>query len=328
MEVFMNLPITRLAVFALAISLTAVATTAAAQASKPVKILVGFPPGGGIDLIARTLQPALAEELKATVIVENKPGAGGVVAAQELMRATPDGTTILIANMGPFALAPNMAEKRPYDPLKDFTQIAQTTGAAYIAAIPSSHAANTLAEFIAWAKANPNTATFASGGSGSITHLNGELLNGLAGTKLVHVPYKGSAPAVTDLMAGTTHLLVDVAAVVLPNIKGGKLKAIYVTGKERNPLLPNVPTVKEAGFPGLETSGWQGVVAPAGVPADTVKKLSEAIGRALARPDVKAKFEASGSTVVFGSPAEFTELVKTENERWTKVIKAANIKLD
>jgi tripartite-type tricarboxylate transporter receptor subunit TctC len=129
-------------------------------------------------------------------------------------------------------------------------------------------------------------------------------------------------------MAGTTHLLVDVASVVLPNIKGGKLKAIYVTGKERNPLLPNVPTAREAGFPGLETSGWQGVVAPAGMPADALKKLSDAIGRALARPEIKSKLEASGSTVMFGSPAEFSELMKSENERWTKVIKAANIKLD
>jgi tripartite-type tricarboxylate transporter receptor subunit TctC len=306
-----------------------VSTAAFAQpAGKPVKIMVGFPPGGGIDLIARTLQPALADELKTTVIVENKPGAGGVVAAQELTRAPADGSTILIANMGPFALAPNMAEKRPYDPVKDFTHIAQTTGAAYIAAIPASHPANTMAEFIAWAKANADKATFASGGSGSITHLNGELLNAQAGTKLVHVPYKGSAPAVTDLMGGTVHLLVDVASVLMPNIKGGKLKAIYVTGKTRNPELPNVPTVREAGFPGLETSGWQGVVAPAGVPADVAKKLSDAVGRALARADVKQKLEASGSSIVHTSPGEFASLIQSENERWTKIIKAANIKLD
>jgi tripartite-type tricarboxylate transporter receptor subunit TctC len=313
---------------ALAFAATLAIACFAQPAGKPIKIIVGFPPGGGIDLIARTLQPALQDELKTTVIVENKPGAGGVVAAQELVRMPADGSVILIANLGPFALAPNMAEKRPYDPVKDFTHIGQTSGAAYIAAIPASLPANTLAEFIAWAKVNADKANFASGGSGSITHLNGELLNGQAGLKLLHVPYKGSAPAVTDLMSGTAHLLVDVAAVVLPNIKGGKLKAIYVTGKDRNPLLPDVPTAREAGFPGLETSGWQGVVAPAGVPSETVKKLADAIGRALARPEIKSKLEASGSTVMFSSPAEFAALIKSENERWTKVIKGANIKLD
>lgn len=321
----MNKVINRLVTFAVSAMLT---VAAHAQTTKPVKIIVGFPPGGGIDLIARTLQPALQDELKTTVIVENKPGAGGVVAAQELTRAPADGSTVLIANMGPFALAPNMADKRPYDPVKDFTHITQTTGAAYIAAIPASHPANTMAEFITWVKANADKASFASGGSGSITHLNGELLNAQAGIKMVHVPYKGSAPAVTDLMGGTVHLLVDVAAVVMPNIKGGKLKAIYVTGKQRIADLPSVPTVREAGFPGLETSGWQGVVAPAGVPVDVAKRLSDAVGRALARADVKAKLEASGSSIVHTSPAEFASLIQSENERWTKIIKAANIKLD
>jgi tripartite-type tricarboxylate transporter receptor subunit TctC len=320
----MKLLISRVAAFALT---AAIATLAIAQSNKPVRIIVGFPPGGGIDLIARTLQPALQDELKATVIVENKPGAGGVVAAQELVRMPADGSTILIANLGPFALAPNMAEKKPYDPTKDFTPIGQSSGASYIAAIPASLPVNTMAEFIAWAKAQPNP-NFASGGSGSITHLNGELLNAQAGLKLTHVPYKGSAPAVTDLMAGTAHLLVDVASVVMPNIKGGKLKAIYVTGKERNPELPNVPTVREAGFAGLETSGWQGVVAPPNMPADVVKRLSEALQKSLARAAVKAKLEASGSTVSFSTPAEFAALIKNENERWSKVIKAANVKLD
>jgi tripartite-type tricarboxylate transporter receptor subunit TctC len=316
-------------VFALVLLVASAVCTASAfaQSNKLVKIIVGFPPGGGIDLIARTLQPALQDELKTTVIVENKPGAGGVVAAQELVRMPADGSVILIANLGPFALAPNMAEKKPYEPTKDFTPIGQTSGASYIAAIPASLPVNTMAEFIAWAKANPNP-NFASGGSGSITHLNGELLNAQAGLKLTHVPYKGSAPAVTDLMAGTAHLLVDVASVVMPNIKGGKLKAIYVTGKERNAELPNVPTVREAGFAGLETSGWQGVVAPPNMPADVVKRLSEALQKSLARAEVKAKLEASGSTVAFSTPTEFASLIQSENERWTKIIKAANIKLD
>jgi tripartite-type tricarboxylate transporter receptor subunit TctC len=168
--------------------------------NKPIKLIVGFPPGGGIDMVARLLQTPLQENLGQQVIIEYKPGAGGVLAASELMRSPPDGYTILLANIGPFVLAPNMMTKRPYDASRDFTWISQTSGSGFIAAVSVNHPANNLNEFITWAKANSDKANFASGGSGSITHLNGELLNQSAGLKMVHVPYKGSAPAVQDLI--------------------------------------------------------------------------------------------------------------------------------
>ncbi|MCW5641220.1 MAG: tripartite tricarboxylate transporter substrate binding protein [Rhodoferax sp.] len=312
------------------LALTGLAGQAQAQAwpSKPIKLVVGFPPGGGIDAVARNLQPGLQEALGQQVIVEYKPGAGGVLAAGELTRTPADGYTILVANIGPFVLVPNMVSKKPYDPQKDFTYIHQTSGSGFIAAVPANHPANTLAEFVAWAKANPAKANFASGGAGSITHLNGEMLNQIADTKLVHVPYKGSSPAVQDLIGGQTNLLVDVSTVLLQHIQSGRLKALYVTDAQRIASLPNVPTAKEAGYPGLETSGWQGIVGPAGMPKDVVARISKAISETLAKPDVRQKFAANGSAIMEKGPEEFTAFHTAEINRWVPVIKASGATLD
>jgi tripartite-type tricarboxylate transporter receptor subunit TctC len=315
---------------AAALALAGMAGQAQAQAwpTKPIRLVVGFPPGGGIDAVARNLQPGMQEALGQQVIVEYKPGAGGVLAAGELTRAPADGYTILVANIGPFVLVPNMVSKKPYDPQKDFTYIHQTSGSGFIAAVPANHPANTLAEFVAWAKANPDKANFASGGAGSITHLNGEMLNQIAGTKLVHVAYKGSSPAVQDLIGGQTHLLVDVSTVLLQHIQSGRLKALYVTDAQRIAALPNVPTAKEAGYAGLETSGWQGIVGPAGMPRDVVARISKAIHETLAKPDVQAKFAANGSAIMEKGPEEFTAFHTAEINRWVPVIKASGATLD
>ena len=318
------------AVAALALASGFAASSAHGQAwpSKPIKLIVGFPPGGGIDIVARNLQPGLQEALGQPVIVEYKAGAGGVLAASELTRAVPDGYTILVANLGPFVLAPNMVAKRPFDATRDFTWIAQTSGAGYVAAIPASHPAGNLQEFVAWARANADKANYASGGSGSITHLNGELLNQAAGTKLVHVPYKGSAPAVQDLIGGQTHLLVDVASVLLPHIQSGKLKAIYVTEPQRMAQLPAVVTAREAGFPALETSGWQGIVGPAGMPRDVVNKIARAVRDTIAKADVRQKFAQTGSAVVDRGPEDFSAFVAAEVARWVPVIRASGATLE
>ncbi len=302
---------------------------ASAQAwpSRPIKLLVGFPPGGGIDTVARNLQPGLQEALGQTVVVDYKPGAGGVLAASELMRSAPDGYTILVANLGPFVLAPNMMAKAPYDPLKDFTWIAQTSGSGFIAAIPAEVPANTLAEFLAWAKTNAATANFASGGNGSITHLNGELLNQAAGLKLLHVPYKGSAPAVQDLLSGRTHLMVDVAAVLMPHILSGKLKAIYVTDAKRIAALPMVQTAREAGFPALEVTGWQGIVGPAGMPKEVVEKIAAAVKATLAKADVQQRFAQTGSGVIERGPQAYTDFIHEEVARWVPVLRASGAKI-
>jgi tripartite-type tricarboxylate transporter receptor subunit TctC len=228
--------------------------------NKPIKLFVGFPPGGGVDFTARLIAPHLAEALGQQVIIENKPGAAGVIALNELTRAAPDGYSLAVANIGPMVLAPNMMAKKPYDPLKDFTPIGQIISTYFLAVVPKDLPVDSLKSFIQWAKKNPDKANFASGGNGSITHLNGELLNTLAGTKLTHVPYKGSAPAIVDLVSGQTHILIDITGILVPQVQSGTLKAIAITSPTRDKDLPNVPTMRESGFTEQETTGRQGLV--------------------------------------------------------------------
>jgi tripartite-type tricarboxylate transporter receptor subunit TctC len=307
------------------------ARTARAQGaypSRPLRLIVGFPPGGGIDFTARTVQPALEAALGQPVIVDYKPGAGGMLAATELTRAAPDGYTLLVANTGPFAIAPFLQAKAPYDPVRQFTYIGQIAETSYIAATRVDHPARDLRQFVEWAKANAGQASFASGGPGSSTHLNGELLNAVAGIDLLHVPYKGSAPAVTDLIGGQTHLLIDAGTVLLPQIKGGKLKALAVTGARRDAGLPDVPTVRELGLPGLETAGFQGLVGPAGLPREVVERLAAELRKVLALPDVKAKFAGAGAEVQPRGPAAFAAYVRAEAERWQALIARRGIKLE
>ncbi len=296
--------------------------------NKPIKLIVGFPPGGGIDFSARAIQPGLEAALGQPVVIEYKPGAGGVVAATELTRMAPDGYTLLVANTGPFAIAPYLQAKMPYDPVRQFSYIGQIAESAYIVATRAEHPARDLKQFIEWAKANPGKANFASGGPGSSTHLNGELLNAVAGIDLLHVPYKGSAPAVTDLIGGQTHLLIDAGTVLLPQVKGGRLKALAVTGPKRDPNLPDVPTVREQGLAGLEAVGFQGLVGPAGLPRDVVERLSAELRKLLATPDVTARFAGAGSEVQARNTADFAAYVKGESERWSALIKARKLQLD
>ncbi len=300
----------------------------AAYPSRPIKLIVGFPPGGGIDFTARTIQSALEAALGQPLVIEYKPGAGGVIAAAELTRAAPDGYTLLVANTGPFAIAPYLQSKRPYDPVTQFTYVGQVAESSYIAATRADHPAKDLKQFVEWARANAGKANFASGGPGASTHLNGELLNSVAGIDLLHVPYKGSAPAVTDLIGGQTHLLIDAGTVLLPQIKGGRLKALAVTGPRRDPNLPDVPTVRELGLAGMEAVGFQGIVGPAGLPRDVVDRLAVELRKVLGSADVKARFAAAGSEVQPRGPQEFAGYVKGEAERWSALISQRGIKLD
>ena len=299
-----------------------------AYPSKPIKLIVGFPPGGGIDITARLVQPALEAALGQPVVIDYKTGAGGVIAATELTRAAPDGYTLLVANTGPFAIAPYLQARRPYDPVAQFSYIGQIAEAGYIAVTRPEHPAKDLKQFVEWAKANPGKANFASGGQGASTHLNGELFNSVAGLDLLHVPYKGSAPAVTDLIGGQTHLLIDAGTVLLPQVKGGRLKALAVTGARRDPNLPDVPTVRELGLGGMEAMGFQGLVGPAGLPRDVVDRLSAELRKALASPELKARFAAAGSEVQARGSQEFAAYVKGEAERWSALIAQRDIKLD
>ena len=304
---------------------------AAAQAAwptKPIRLVVGFPAGGGIDFAARTIQPALEAALGQPVVVDNKPGVGGVLAATELARSPADGYTLLLANTGPFAIAPHLQAKMPYDPLKSFTLVGQITEASYIAVTRADHPARDLKQFIEWAEANPTKANFASGGNGSSTHVNGELLSAVSGVELLHIPYKGSAPAVQDLIGGQVQLLIDAGTVVLAQVKSGRLKALAVTGAVRDPNLPDVSTAREQGFAGMESVGFQGLVAPAGLPKPIVDRLSAELRKVLAMPDIKARFATAGSEVHARGPDEFAAFVKAENEKWSALVKKRGIKAD
>ncbi len=307
------------------------ALSAAAQtwpAAKPIKLIVGFPPGGGIDFAARTVQVPLQELLKQQIIVEYKPGVGGVLAATELTRAAPDGYTLLLANTGPFAIAPYLQAKMPYDPLRSFSYIGQISQGSYIAVTRLDHPANNLKEFVDWARANAGKVNFASAGKGSSTHLNGELLNQVTGLDITHVPYKGSAPAVQDLSGGQTQLLIDAGTVLLPQVKGGKLKALAVTGAKRDPQLPDVATAAEQGLPGVQSIGFQGIVGPAGMPREIVERLAAGLAQVLAMPEVQAKFAAAGAEVHYQGPDAFADFVKTDNAKWAKLVRERKIQLD
>jgi tripartite-type tricarboxylate transporter receptor subunit TctC len=299
-----------------------------AYPTKNIRLIVGFPPGGGIDFAARTIQAPLQEALKTQLIIDYKPGAGGVIAAAELTRAPADGYTLLLANTGPFAIAPYTQAKKPYDPKKDFTYIGQISEGSYIVVVKADHPAKTIKELIEWCKSNPSKANFASAGSGSSTHLNGELFNQVTGLDLTHVPYKGSSAAIQDLIGGQTTLLIDAGTALLPQIKGGKLKALAVTGPRRDPNLPDIATVKELGFAGMESAGFQGLVGPAGLPKDIKEKLATELSKVLASVEIKSKFSAAGSETHFRNPDAFTSHVNAENDKWAAVIKKGAIKLD
>lgn len=314
-----------------ACALAVLSSTAFAQAwptAKPIRLIVGYPPGGGIDFAARTVQIPLQEALGQQIVMDYKPGAGGMLAAAELTRATPDGYTLLLANTGPFAIAPYLQKKMPYEPLKQFTYIGQISQGSYIAATRPDHPAKDLKEWVTWARANAGKVNFASGGAGTSTHLNGELMNQTTGLDVTHVPYKGSAPAIQELIGGQTQLLIDAGSVLLPQIKGGKLKALAVTGPRRDPQLPDVPTVRELGLGGMESVGFQGLVGPAGLPPAVTERLAAELAKVLAQPEVKAKFATAGAEVHSLGPTEFATFVKGDNEKWSRLIRERKLQLD
>ncbi|MGJ7543264.1 Bug family tripartite tricarboxylate transporter substrate binding protein [Variovorax sp. LT1R16] len=307
---------------------TGLASAQGYPTTKPIRLIVGYPPGGGIDFAARTVQVPMQEALKQQMVVDYKPGASGMIAATELTRQAPDGYTLLLANTGPFAIAPYLQSKPPYDPVKQFTYIGQISQGSYIAVTRNDHPAKDLKAFVAWAKGQPGKVNFASGGAGTSTHLNGELMNQVTGLDMTHVPYKGSAPAVQDLIGGQTQILIDAGSVLLPQVKGGKLKALAVTGPKRDPQLPDVPTVAELGLAGMESVGFQGLVGPAGMPKDVVDRLSAELAKVLAQPDIQAKFAVAGAEVHSLGPTAFSAFVKADNEKWAKLIRERKLQLD
>ena len=295
--------------------------------SKPIKFVVPFPPGGNLDFVARTLQPKMQEALGQPVVIDNKGGNAGMIGLEYASKQPGDGYTIVLGNTGTIAINQAVYPKMNYDAVKDFVPIGITTTNALMATIAGGVPANNLKEFVAYAKANPGKLNFAISGAGSGPHFGAEMFKRSAGLDIPVVFYKGSGPAVTDLLGNQVQITMDAPSVTMPYIKAGKLKAIAVTGKTRLASLPDVPTFEQGGF-SVDASGFQGVLAPAGTPPEAVARLSDALNKALADPQVKERIAANGLDVATSTPAEFAAFIRSEIAKWGRVAKEANIKVD
>jgi tripartite-type tricarboxylate transporter receptor subunit TctC len=295
--------------------------------SKVITIVVPTAPGGGNDIMARIVAARLGERLKQPVIVENKAGANGAIASQHVARSAPDGYTLLFGYIATHGINPGLS-KVPYDPVKDFAPIAQIAESQGVLVVNPSVPATSVKELIALAKSQPGKLSYASAGNGTAPHIAGELFKKLAGVDLLHVPYKGSAPAVMDTLAGSTQIMFPSIVAASPYIKSGKLRAIAVTGKKRSSLFPSLPTVGESGVPGFEITQWYGFFAPAKTPKPIIDKLNAEILAIMKDPDTLRKFGDQGADVVTSSPEEFGKFVQAEVTRWASFIKSAKITAD
>ena len=303
-------------------------SSAMAWPDKPVTLLVPFPPGGSTDLIARTLAPKLQEKLGGTFIVDNKGGATGTIGAGMVAKAAPDGHTILVSSLGPYVIAPHLLAKVPYDALKDFDYITVAVQAPNVLVVPAKSPHKTMADVIAYEKANPGKMSFASSGNGSSDHLTAELFWLQTGTSGIHVPYKGGGPVMTDLLGGQVDSSFMNINTAMPQILAGKLRALAITSAKRSPLLPAVQTMEEAGIKEANVQSWQAIAAPRGLPADIKTKLHAAIAAGLNDPQVKAKLLDLGFEIVANPPEQFTAFQATEFWRWKKLIETRKISAD
>jgi tripartite-type tricarboxylate transporter receptor subunit TctC len=295
--------------------------------NKPIRFVVPFPPGGNLDFVARHLQPKMQEVLGQPVLIDNKGGNAGMIGLEFASKQPGDGYTIVLGNTGTIAINQSVYPKVPYDAVKDFVPIGITTTNALMATIAGNVPANNLKEFIAYAKANPGKLNFAISGAGSGPHFGAEMFKRAAGLDIPIVFYKGSGPALTDLLGGQVQIQMDAPSVTMAQVKAGKLKAIAVTGKARLASLPDVPTFEQGGL-SVDASGFQGVLAPAGTPPEAVSRLSQALNAALAQPEVKEKFATAGLDTVSSTPAEFAAFIRSEIAKWAKVAKEANIRIE
>lgn len=296
--------------------------------NKPVKIIVGFAAGGGTDFVTRIMADALKDRWGQSVMVENRTGASGMVAAEQVVRAAPDGYTLLVSPQTSIAVAPQIFAKSPYDPLKDLTPITILTATPMLLVAHPSFPASNFAEFLAYVRANPGKVTFASGGIGSSPHMTSELLNMRLDLKAVHVPYRGEQPALADVMGNQVGVLFANIPAAMPYVQAGKLKALATTGEARSPLSPDIPTIAESGAKDIVTATWNGLYGPAGMASELVQKIYTDVTQVLGQGAVRERLLASGSDMVLNTPKQFQEYLLAEVTRWGQVIKAANIRAE
>jgi tripartite-type tricarboxylate transporter receptor subunit TctC len=291
--------------------------------SRPIRFIVPNAAGGSTDLVARTVAQKVSEAIGQQVIVDNRPGSGGIIGTEMVARATPDGHTLVMATIGSVAISPHLHAKIGYDPLKDFAPVTQLASAAYMLLTHPGVPARNVKELVALAKAKPGHINYASAGSGTGSHLAAELFKAIAQVNLVHVPYKGGTPGLTDVIAGNVQIMFNGIPSSVPHLKAGRIKAHAVTTPSRSPAVPELPTIAEAGYPGAESTSWTGVLAPAGTPPPVVAKLHAEFVKVVQHPEVKARLSADGAVPVGSTPAQFAQYMKSELAKWGKIVRAS-----
>jgi tripartite-type tricarboxylate transporter receptor subunit TctC len=307
-----------------------VAGTALAQPypAKPIRIVVGFPAGGPTDIVTRSMAPKLTESLGQPVVVENRAGAGGVIATEQVAKSPPDGYTLVMGTIGGIAVAMSLIPNRGYDTLRDLAPITQAVTVTNILVTHPSVPAKTVKDLLAIAKSKPGRLNYASSGNGTVTHLAGELFKLMGKVDITHVPYKGGAPALTALISGEVDMSYENSLIILPQVKSGKVRAIAVTGVKRSRLLPDLPTIAESGLPGYNASGWYGLFAPAATPKPVITRLHAEASKVLRMPEIVDRLSSQGAEPVGNTPDEFTAFVRAEIDKWANVVKTARMRTD
>jgi len=319
-------PITRRTA-GLLLAWSACAAWGQAWPNKPIRMVVAFPPGGPTDIVSRVIAQRLSEQLGQQVIIDNKPGAGGNIAAELIANAPADGYT-LFYNTSAVVIGPALYSKVNYNTLKDFAPVALTASVPMVLAVNPNLPARSVKEFLDLARSKPGQLNYSSSGTGTITHLASAMLSTQTGIQTQHVPYKGSAPGLVDLASGQTQFMIDTINTVLPYVRDGRLRGLAVSSMKRSSVLPDLPTLHESGLSGFDASAWQGIVAPAATPSDIVQRLNAEVNKALAHPEVRAKLAAQGADVLGGTSAEYAAHLRSELPRWAKAVKDSGAKVD
>jgi tripartite-type tricarboxylate transporter receptor subunit TctC len=315
---------------ALAALLAATAPRAAADVypSRPIRFVVAFPPGGGTDIIARTVAQKLAERIAQQVVVDNRPGAGGNIGTDIVAKSAPDGYTLLMGSAGPLAINASLFKTLPFDPIRDLAPVTLAASTPNVLVVHPSLKVSTVNELIELAKAEPGQINFASSGFGTPAQLAGELFNSMAHVRLVHVPYKGASPALADLLGGQVQVMFSTMPPALPHVKDGKLRALAVTSLKRSPAAPDLPTLDESALPGFEASTWHGVVLPAGAPSEIIARLNREIVAILHLPEVVERLSSQGAEALGSTPEEFAAYIRSETAKWARVVRESGAKAE